>query len=181
MLHPHPQLGPKPLNRALPQPSHRRLGDRQCCHPFPPCRSKRLRRVQNSRAGKCKASILGSYGDGSPALLRHYRVTSIHRWEGAEAAGESPSYSRIPFRRNQSCGLYSGEIGPGGGGTPGSNGGVSGSMSGSGSGTSRGCVLGCRSGLVGIGSRAMSASLACQSISCSVFRISREFCGQDRR
>jgi hypothetical protein len=27
MLYPHPQLRPKPLSRALPQPSHRRLGE----------------------------------------------------------------------------------------------------------------------------------------------------------
>src|SRR4029453_19229837 len=54
VLHPDPQLRPKPLSRALPQPSQRRLGARGGRHSFPPGRSERQGRVQNSRAGKLK-------------------------------------------------------------------------------------------------------------------------------
>jgi hypothetical protein len=55
--YPDPQLGPKPLSRALPQAVQRRLGNGQCCHPLPPSRSKRPRRVKDSRAGKLKPAI----------------------------------------------------------------------------------------------------------------------------
>ena len=53
----NPQLGAKPLSRALPQPSHRWLADCQGRHPFPSGRSERLRWVQDSRAGELKPTI----------------------------------------------------------------------------------------------------------------------------
>jgi len=57
MLYPHPELGPKPLSRALSEPSQGRLADCQGRHPFPSGRSERLRWVQDSRAGELKPTI----------------------------------------------------------------------------------------------------------------------------
>jgi hypothetical protein len=72
MLYPHPQLRPKPLSRALPQPSHRRLGDLQCCHPVPPGRSKRLGRVQDSRPANSSRPSRSdaSSAQGTPSEFR---------------------------------------------------------------------------------------------------------------
>jgi hypothetical protein len=69
MPHLYPQLRAQPLSRALPQSPQWRLGDRQCCHSFPPSRSERPRRVQDSRAGKTPAG----HPDLMPAAPRARR------------------------------------------------------------------------------------------------------------